>query len=63
MVGKNMWGYLLPPPPPRIDRDKVLLGLRMNRYSVFLTIMCISSFHLSNPLEIVTHISDKLCKL
>ena len=57
--------FISSPSPPRIDRDKVLLGLRMNRYSVygvFLSAMCISSFHLSNPCEIVTRISDKLCK-
>ena len=55
MVGENMRGYLLLSlPPPRIDRDKVLIiGLRMNRYGVFLTAMCISSFHLSNLREIV----------
>ena len=31
-------------------------------YSLFSNVVCICSFHLSNPREIVPRLSDKLCK-
>ena len=37
-------------------------AILLRQYSLFLNIMCISSFHLSNPREIMPRISHKLCK-
>ena len=43
--------------------DKLLVAPATRRlYSLFSDAVCISSFHFSNPREIIPRTSDKLCK-